>query len=77
VDAVWQPEDQKLSDLLETYWTNFARTGNPNGAGAPEWPQYNQGDGWQLMHLDVDSAARPDQHRDRYLFLQSAWVKAE
>jgi para-nitrobenzyl esterase len=77
VDAVWQPEDQKLSDLIETYWTNFARSGNPNGAGAPEWPQYNQGDGWQVMHLDVDSTAGPDQHRDRYLFLESAWAKTE
>lgn len=76
-DAVWQPEDQKLSDLVETYWTNFARSGNPNGANVPEWPQYNQGNGWQLMHLDVNSAAGPDEHRARYLFLQSAWAKAE
>jgi para-nitrobenzyl esterase len=76
-DAVWQPEDQKLSDLVETYWTNFARSGNPNGADVPQWPQYNQGDGWQLMHLDVNSAAGPDEHRARYLFLQSAWAKAE
>jgi len=75
IDAVWQPEDQRLSDLIETCWTNFARTGNPNGAGAPEWPQYNAGDGWQLMHLDVNSEAGPDQHRDRYLFLESAWAK--
>jgi len=75
--AVWQPEDQKLSDLVETYWTNFARTGNPNGGGAPDWPQYNAADNWELMHLDVDSKAGPDEHRDRYLFLQSVWVKKE
>ena len=76
-EAVWQPEDQKLSDLVETYWTNFARTGNPNGGGAPDWPQYNAGDNWELMHLDVDPKADPDEHRDRYLFLQSVWVKKE
>ncbi|MGC2297899.1 MAG: carboxylesterase family protein [Acidobacteriaceae bacterium] len=76
-DAVWQPEDQKLSDLVETYWTNFARTGNPNGAGAPEWPQSNAGNDWQLMHLDVNSQAGPDQHRDRYLFLQNVWAKTD
>ena len=76
-EAAWQPEDQKLSDLVETYWTNFARTGNPNGGDAPQWPQYNAGDGWAMMHLDVNSEARPDQHRDRDLFLQSAWAKKE
>jgi len=31
--------DFKLADLIETYWTNFAKTGNPNSATVPEWPQ--------------------------------------
>jgi len=30
--------DIQLSGLMETYWTNFAKTGNPNSAGLPEWP---------------------------------------
>jgi hypothetical protein len=29
------------------------------------------------MHLDVNPAAGADQHRDRYLFLQSVWVKKD
>ena len=29
--------DFKLADLIETYWTNFAKTGNPNG-NAVQWP---------------------------------------
>ena len=34
--AVWRPEDRKLSEQMMSYWTNFARTGDPNGEGLPE-----------------------------------------
>lgn len=33
------PVDFKHADLIESYWTNFAKTGNPNAAGLPEWPK--------------------------------------
>jgi para-nitrobenzyl esterase len=73
--TTWRPEDYKLSELMQSYWTNFAKTGNPNGEGLPNWPAYNGKDGWQVMHLDATVAARPDEHRDRYLFLQKYWNK--
>jgi len=77
--AHWQPADYALSDLVQTYWTNFAKTGNPNGEGAagiPEWPQYDPADQWQTMYLDAQSHAGPDEHRDRWLFLKSVWSQA-
>jgi para-nitrobenzyl esterase len=74
-EAVWRPEDRKLSDQIGAYWTNFARTGDPNGPDLPHWPTYNAADQWQVMHLDATSEAKPDTQRDRYLFLDQVWSK--
>jgi para-nitrobenzyl esterase len=74
-EAVWRPEDRKLADQVGAYWTNFARSGDPNAAGLPTWPTYNAAGGWQVMHLDRTSEARPDTQRDRYLFLDEVWGK--
>ena len=71
--AKWRPEDRKLSNEMVEYWTNFARTGNPNGDRLPNWPTYNSADNWQVMHLNATSAAKPDIQRARYLFLDKEW----
>jgi para-nitrobenzyl esterase len=71
--AAFRPEDYKLSELMQTFWTNFARTGDPNGTGVPHWPSYGPTDNWQVMRLSPDPGAAPDPHRDRYLFLQQVW----
>ncbi len=65
----WRPDDQKVSELMSQYWVNFAKTGDPNGPGLPKWPQYKAADGYQVMHISADSAAAPDNQRDRYEFL--------
>ena len=40
IDRPWSDLDRTLSDQMEEYWTNFAKTGNPNGDGLPECPLY-------------------------------------
>jgi para-nitrobenzyl esterase len=75
LDAHWRPEDRKLSNEIGEYWTNFARTGSPNGDSLPNWPTYNAADNWQVMHLNATSEAKPDTERARYLFLDKEWGK--
>ena len=71
--ATWRPADYKLSEEMQTYWTNFAKTGDPNSPGLPHWPMYKAQTNWQVMHLDDTPTAEPDAHRDRFLFLNSVW----
>jgi para-nitrobenzyl esterase len=67
--ATWRPEDWKLSDEMMSYWTNFAKKGDPNGEGLPIWPKYGEGD--PVLHLDNPITSRPDENRGRYEFWMS------
>ncbi len=72
--AAWRPEDRRLSEQIIRYWTNFARSGDPNGAGLPHWPRYDAGR--MLIHLDREIAAGPDADRPQFEF-QSKFAPQE
>jgi para-nitrobenzyl esterase len=67
----WRPEDFKVSELMMSYWTNFAKKGDPNGSGLPNWPKYEAASGWQILHINANPSVTPDPHRKRYEFLDS------
>ncbi len=64
----WRPADRQVSEWMVAYWTNFAKTGNPNGSGLPAWPAWAAGSQREVMRLNATPKAEPEQHRDRYLF---------
>ena len=70
----WRQADRDVSEQMASYWTNFARTGNPNGPNLPLWPAYTSNDGYQVMHISANTFAAPDIHRERYEFLDTVKI---
>jgi para-nitrobenzyl esterase len=67
----WQADDYKVSEIIQGFFANFIKTGNPNGLGVPEWPEVDNNKGVHVMHIDVNTKAIQDKNRERYLFLES------
>jgi para-nitrobenzyl esterase len=65
----WTDADEQLSELMQQYYANFVRSGDPNAPGLPPWQPANAGETVQLMRFHVESAMEPDRHRPRYLLL--------
>jgi para-nitrobenzyl esterase len=61
----WRDVDRRVASQVLLFWTNFAKSGTPNGAGLPPWPAWSA-DSRQLMRIRDVSAAEDEQHRPRY-----------
>lgn len=70
----WQPEDYKVSEIIQAYFLNFIKTGNPNGLGLPDWPEVESNTEAIFLKIDVDTHAEKEAHRSRYL-LMDAFLK--
>lgn len=73
----WAPEDYKVSEIMETYFANFIKTGNPNGAALPEWLPVTAGKPANYIDINVQTRLRKEssQLRGWYLFLDTQYNK--
>ena len=68
-DYRYNKSDIKLSETMLSYWSNFAKTGNPNGEGLPTWNQYT-GSGDNVMELGSNVGPIPDKYLELYPLLE-------
>ena len=68
------PEDLALHELISSYWINFARNGDPNGEGLPEWPVFDE-KGQQVMYFDSESGARKHPNLDKIMAFDAYFAK--
>jgi para-nitrobenzyl esterase len=71
----WTADDRKVSTVMEDYFANFIKKGDPNAQGLPKWPAVKEGPTVQFMHIDVDSRAEAEAHRGRNLVLDRIIAK--
>lgn len=62
----WTPDDYAVSAILQGYFVNFIKAGDPNGHGLPRWPAANTGKAVLVQHINVKTRTEPETHRDRY-----------
>ena len=69
-EYAWTPEDYQVSKTMFSFFANFIKTGNPNGASLPTWPSAQaQEKNPAVMVIDVESKAVPAANDARYEFL--------
>jgi para-nitrobenzyl esterase len=61
--------DLAFGGTLRAYWLNFAKTGNPNGTGLPDWPEYRPDTDLVLLVAE-EVTARPGLYKESLDFLE-------
>jgi para-nitrobenzyl esterase len=65
--------DRQVSEVMQQYWTNFAKTGNPNGGQLPVWPKFDASSRAYIQFTDAGAVAKEGLRRPFCdLFIENA-----
>lgn len=66
-------KDRQVAQIMNAYWANFAKTGNPNGDGLPDWPGFTS-EKEEILDIQRDGipVGKPDPRKARLDLIESA-----
>jgi para-nitrobenzyl esterase len=67
----WTEDDYKVSRIMQDYFANFIKKGDPNGSGLPQWPAANRSKDVPVMHINVNTRVEPEKNSGRYLLMEA------
>jgi para-nitrobenzyl esterase len=74
LNRLMHPHNYAVSRIMMTYWTNFAKTGDPNGGGELEWPRFTGADEETLVFGNDGVSIERDYLKERLdLFQTIVW----
>jgi para-nitrobenzyl esterase len=68
------PEDKVLSELISSYWVNFAKNGNPNGPNLPIWSSFDEKE-QKTMFFDKNPGIRMHPNLDKIMAFDAYYAK--
>ena len=74
LERPWEDIDHQIADQVSSYWANFARHGNPNGDGLPDWPAFGDASGIMVLGEDMGAKPMPDDP-SKQAFFESILVR--
>lgn len=74
-NRAWTDTDRRLSDMMSSYWVNFATTGDPNGKDLPRWPAFDEVKNPSPLVLGPKVEVGPAPDQARIAFFQAVYDK--
>ncbi|XP_052684712.1 carboxylesterase 1C-like isoform X1 [Crassostrea angulata] len=65
-ESNFSKETDVLVDQMRSYWTNFARTGNPNGPNLADWRSFDDNTDHPFMNLQASNISLGTNYRKEY-----------